>query len=347
MAYSNIKKPSLFIPAFEYLHSIGMVEYQDSELNDIHFLNPAKTHKVKGDSGWWESEQIQHDITLNSFISYKDIADDNNYVYIFILGHNFHTTDCMLDVEMIDYDTGVSTQSIENLEILNTNGQSSKPDFNGFSIIKAKYSISRIGGFRIVIRGFSAASESEIKIGCVNLCTKWTPPHSPDLSVTMSREYDGVKTIKTKGGATISNAQYTRGGSYWATSFYWELTTGDYDVGTAHQGRSRTLGRRNWSMNFSYLTPANLMPEYESQKFYGTEYDDDIDKNIQQSESFFSRVLNKVQGSHLPFILMPNDTDSNYNPDQWAIVRFDQNNFKITQAAPELYSLSMKLRESY
>ena len=100
-------------------------------------------------------------------------------------------------------------------------------------------------------------------------------------------------------------------------------------------------------MNFSYLTPANLMPEFETLDYYETEYDDSLDKNIQQSQSFFARVLNRVQGSHLPFIFQPNDTDDNTNPDQWAIVRFDQKDFSITQAAPELYSLSMKLTESY
>ena len=69
--------------------------------------------------------------------------------------------------------------------------------------------------------------------------------------------------------------------------------------------------------------------------------------SIMYSQSFFSRVLNRIQGSHLPFIFQANDTDPNYNPDQWAICRLDQKNVSITQAAPELYSLSMKLRESY
>ena len=167
----------------------------------------------------------------------------------------------------------------------------------------------------------------------------------------MTRQYDGVKTTRTKGGATLSNAQFTRGGTFWANGYAWELSGADDDISNAiemaDRNRQKTLGRRIWSMNFSYLTPANLMPEFESLDYYATEYDDNWNKNIHQSDSFFARVLNRVQGSHLPFIFQPNDTDNNTNPDQWAIVRFDQKDFTITQAAPDLYSLSMKLTESW
>ena len=94
------------------------------------------------------------------------------------------------------------------------------------------------------------------------------------------------------------------------------------------------------------LKPENLMPKSESLNSYDTSLTANTDFNL-YSQSFFSRVLNRVQGSHLPFIFLANDTDPNYNPDQWAICRFDQNDFSITQSAPELYSMSMQLRESW
>ena len=87
------------------------------------------------------------------------------------------------------------------------------------------------------------------------------------------------------------------------------------------------------------------MPKTESLNHYNTSLDLS-DSNL-YSQSFFSRVLNRIQGSHLPFIFQANDTDPNTNPDQWAICRLDQKNISITQAAPELYSLSMKIRESW
>ena len=36
MAYSNVSKPALYIPIFDYLQSIGNIEYADGDLNDIH-----------------------------------------------------------------------------------------------------------------------------------------------------------------------------------------------------------------------------------------------------------------------------------------------------------------------
>ena len=176
----------------------------------------------------------------------------------------------------------------------------------------------------------------------------------------MSREYDGIKNTKTKGGATLSSASHTRGTSWWASNTYgWELTSSNTDWDpTQNQVRSnlaRQLGKRTWSMNFSYLSPSDIMPEIESLRNHETEFitegatgsEQIPGKNIVQSQSFFSRVLNRVQGSHIPFIFLPDDTTPNYNPDQWAIVRFDQNKFPIRQTAPELYSMKLKLRESY
>ena len=351
MAYSSVKKPAFYVPVFDYLQSTGMIAYNDDPLNDIHLLNPTKTHRL-----YLEQRTMSYDITLNSPVVPSQVLDSNGDLYLFILGHNFKTTDCSIELELLttidNVDTAVSSESLES--IVNYNDSSSSPSYNGFSIIKANYSIStNINGFRIVINGFSSDSDEEIKIGCVSLCKKWNPPHNPDLSLSMTRQYDGVRTSRTKGGATLSNAQYTRGGTFWANNHAWELSGSDYEqavgVGDSYRNIQRTLGRRIWSMNFSYLAPANVMPEIESLDYYESDdYGDNLGVTLHEnSDSFFANVLNRVQGSHLPFIFQPNDTDNNTNPDQWAIVRFDQKDFTITQAAPDLYSLSMKLTESW
>ena len=208
-----------------------------------------------------------------------------------------------------------------------------------------------INTFKINIRGFSADSDEEILIGSISFCKKWTPPHSPDLSLKMGRSYDGIKTIKTKGGATISNAQHTRP-AFWVNGYAWELnqiTHTDFDENHWTSSQSRTLGRRFWDLNFSYLQPTDIMPITESNT--AIETDDYSMSNrevtIHQDSSFYSSVLNKVQGSHLPFIFLPNYTDSNFNPDQWAICRFNQKKFTVGQKAPELYSMKLKIEESW
>ena len=86
------------------------------------------------------------------------------------------------------------------------------------------------------------------------------------------------------------------------------------------------------------------MPEVESLDYYATEYDENLGVTLHEnSDSFFSNMLNRVQGSHLPFIFQPDS--SNTNPDQWAIARLDQNEITINQVAHTVYDLSLKIRE--
>ena len=342
--YSNIKLPALYIPLCDYLQSVGNVTYRNDELNSVHLLNPTKTHRIS----LMPEQDFVYNVEFKDSLSYSAIADSDGYIYIFILGHNFEESSSNIEIKLIEsIDNGTSTGAEPRLNIVNDSGigESSSP-YNGFSIFKAKFSVDTFEGFEIRIRSLSE-TEQTLKLGCVSLCSKWNPPHNPDLSVTMTRQYDGVKTVKTKGGATLSDAAYTRGGTYWTSSYAWELEDGDYNQGESFGVElERTLGRRLWNMKFSYLKPENLMPKSESLNSYDTSLTANTDFNL-YSQSFFSRVLNRVQGSHLPFIFLANDTDPNYNPDQWAICRFDQNDFSITQSAPELYSMSMQLRESW
>tara|TARA_Y100001973_G_C5198606_1_gene336015 strand:+ start:1207 stop:2244 length:1038 start_codon:yes stop_codon:yes gene_type:complete len=343
MAYSNVSKPALYIPIFDYLQSIGNIEYADGDLNDIHLLNPTKTHRMELDTAL---DTVQ-DVELNSQIEYDDIADTDGNIYLFILGHNLCSAESAISIQLIKDDD--STADATYTSVVNYNGNTSAPTYNGFSIVELNYTgVTKIKGFKILFQNLGASSSS-VKIGCVSLCSKYTFPHSPDLALKMTREYDGVKTIETKGGATLSNAQYTRGGTHWASNYAWELSVADNDISNplelADRSRQRTLGRRNWSLKFSYMNDSDIMPETESLDYYATEYTDNAGITLHKSNSFFGKVLNRVQGSHLPFIFLPNISDPNYNPDQWAIARLDQNEITINQVAHTVYDLSLKIRE--
>ena len=44
--FSNIKKPAFYIPYMDYQQSLGNIQYKDDPFNDIHLLNPTKTHTL-------------------------------------------------------------------------------------------------------------------------------------------------------------------------------------------------------------------------------------------------------------------------------------------------------------
>ena len=86
--YSNIKKPAIYVPLFDYYQSIGKVKYTEQAdiLKDIHLLNPTKTHYPEIEYGQDTVYEVKAD--AGSFGTYKEWEDTDGYIYIFILGHN-------------------------------------------------------------------------------------------------------------------------------------------------------------------------------------------------------------------------------------------------------------------
>ena len=347
--YQEVTKPAFYIPYFDYLQSIGQLKYSDStHTSDIHLLNPSRSHSFNS-GGLVPQNEIY--IEMNTDQKYEWVSDEDGYIYIFVLGHNFKTVGGGMTIELGLDDTYVA--SSEQVALCNSFWDTTTvPDYNGFSIMKVKF--DEVDSFDTV--KVALGTDLDYKIGCISICSKWSPPHSPDLSLSMSREFDGISEIKSTGGATLTNARYTRGGNWWGTSYPWELYEDNYDMADPAAQNARTLGRRNWDLNFSYLGAGDIMPEIETVNYFdssdsdGNAYTSNESTLLEDRDAFFSRVLTRVQGRHLPFIFQQNDTNhsgTSFNPDQWAICRFNQDNFKITQSAPSLYSMSMSLRESW
>ena len=183
-----------------------------------------------------------------------------------------------------------------------------------------------------VTRGFS----------CMVYGRKYDMPHSPDLNLKLSYEYDGVKTTQTKGGATLSNATYTKPADWGNGGGAWQLGS-DENGNPISNLRS---GRRVWDLSFSYLSDTDLMPvvaattNLEAGYAEGTPSDENT---LLDGTDFFSQVINKTMGGHLPFIFQANN--SNNSPDQFAIARFDMNSFSYDQVANNVYNVKLKIRE--
>ena len=194
-------------------------------------------------------------------------------------------------------------------------------------------------------------------IGAISAGSHFTLPHSADLSVTLSYEYEGIKTIETKGGASLSNSFYYKQ-PMWGGLPAWELAK-VADFNQYEYGRS---GRKIWSLSFSYLDDGDIfgsnqaldLSAWATQIADGTPpasafdtdppdlgSDNSYYYNLLTDDNFFSQVINRVHGSRNRFIFQP---DSNDNTN-FAICKFDMKNFSFKQVANGVYNMKLKIRE--
>ncbi len=156
-------------------------------------------------------------------------------------------------------------------------------------------------------------------------------PHSPDLKLSLSYDYSGIKETTTKGGNSISNKFYS-GPPNWGSLGAWELG------GTAAHAKS---GRRIWDLSWSYLSDSSVFPDNAG---LVNETTGDTALTLLEDDTI-QRCLHLTQGSHLPFIFQSNTTAGEVKPDSFAICKFDMKKFSFRQTAPNMYSVKLKIRE--
>ena len=97
------------------------------------------------------------------------------------------------------------------------------------------------------------------KIGAVSIGRYYDMPHSPDLNLKLTYEYDGVKNITTKGGSILSNASYTKPAD-WGDGGAWQLSSTLADGSQSAIPSNLRSGRRVWDLSFSYISDTDMFP---------------------------------------------------------------------------------------
>jgi hypothetical protein len=208
----------------------------------------------------------------------------------------------------------------------------------------------------------------------------WDAPNSPDMSLTMSRRFDGIKRQKTIGGKTLANIYYDGptewtmnglNGTYKYPPFELDLaktaaTTDDVatddineQTNDFNQISKSGLGRKglkSWKLTFSYISESDMWMANETSN---TIIADDTtttnnDPNPMLSDDSFNFVWNCTLGGTLPFIFQPNApkydaagvmTQGDNSPDQFSICTFRENTLSVTQQAHNVYKLSITIDE--
>ena len=294
MAYQNVGTPRFYVNIFEYLSAIGY-----TDIADVYRLNPTQY-------------KANTNVEASSVTYPEEIFTEKSYIAY--LGHQGG-----LLTNSYSFNSAITI----NADLNGTTSNELLPEHEGFSIRSANLSGTT-----------SNATYCANSIGSISVGTYYDMPHSPDLSLKLSYEYDGIKTQQTKGGATLSNALYSKPADW-----------GDY--GCLQLGNQTNLrsGRRAWDLSFSYLSDADVFPVNASSGYASGGSADDFDSNILDGTDFFSQVWNKTMSGHLPFIFQPDN--NNANPDQFAICRFDMDSLQYDQVANNVYNVKLKIRESW
>jgi len=330
----NVGTPRFYVDIFSYLRAMGLTGDESS-----HFscgLNPTNAGSYDFTHGGSEDLADFFSYKTSNLLSEEIIRNSthNKTVYGF-LGHNFNSVNIEPRVK-INIENAADSYG-QGIEIVNW-GRDEVPEYDGFSLYEVEHGIEGGEFERWVFRIKSAddtTNAGTIKLGSIFIGTYYDMPHSPDLNLKLSYEYDGVKTIQTKGGATLSNATYAKPADW-----------GEYGAWQLGNNKNYRNGRRKWDLSFSFLSDTDVMPNLGVQNYEADTEGDIVDtEDILTGTDFFSQVWNRTLGGHLPFIFQP-DKDNN-SPDQFAICRFDMNSLVYSQIAPNLYSLQCSIIESW
>ena len=319
MAYQNVGTPRFYVDLAAFNHATG---FHTATLTDL------------AGSGMFDPVTNVFGLNPHSPILYTglgygglDVKNFGNTNYLAILGHS-GLLDCHVD--------GIDAS---DCSVIVNSGLDTfyKPSYSGFSI--HEFPVSNDDVITVV-----ANIDSGGYIGAISIGTYYDMPHSPDLKLTMTREMDGVKRIRTKGGADLVDHKYTKP-PLWGDAAPWELYSG---TETSTQSLSRT-GRRTWSLSFSYLADSDIFPDVSSLHNYETTSPDGVvwntslnltNNTLLNEDTFYSQVIHKTNGGQLPFIFQPDKNDL-----QFAICKFDMNTFQFKQVANGVYNVKLKIRE--
>ena len=271
------------------------------------FINEALYHQAQGDYRNSVLELNPSNIRTVSSLT-MPLTFDAYPTYIMLLGTSAAFT--LTDDESIEYPADSVISLNPEMELA------------GFSLID--YPAATI----------SSTLHLSGDLGSLSMGRYFNMPHSPELSLTLSHEYKGIKSQTTMGGATLTNVNYYKPPK-WGDLEAWQL--GGFP--------RKYSGRRVWDLSFNYLNDEDLEPE---------SYSIDESHSSDWKDNWFSNVLYYTMGGALPFIFQPNK-DATYVPSnaeitsipEFAICRFDMDTFSREQVANNVYNIKVKIKESW
>ncbi len=364
----QVKTPRFYVDMPTFLHATGQLGWDDSDGGaELLYMNCANPYTKEVETS--AAAQVAaignsgNNTTKTSFpVNFCALLNHN-------LGSNTNSFKFYGKHGLTSSTTSVIFNPVNQILNSNFSGNEINPTYNGTTIFDFASTNEYWRSFSIHYGSSNPIDIGTHQLGSFVVGKYWDAPYSPDLNLTMSRRFDGIKRQKTIGGKTLANIYYD-GPTEWTmnnkhygaypSKVYkyppFELDNpdaavdGEGNVGEHSYGRRAKsgLGRkglRSWKLTFSYIPDGDMWMENEVSN---TLTSDDVtpNNNIPNpmlSDDSFNFVWNCTLGGTLPFIFQPDNT--NNNPDQFSICTFRENTLDVSQLSTNVYRLSVTIDE--
>ena len=332
--------------ALDWYRSDGDV-LSDEELISLIQLDPSKTIAIPQNG---TSSKIQLNYKINPNDDDSNMFENNlwNFNYMMVLGHNLASANSGIMPQIMDRSYN-DADPINSANLVNY-APFGIPEYDGWSLMELTDTRPiRNNNDNIFRCTFDVEDIDESPILCGSLLWGKYFDFPINCSLNTQTKFDyGVKQKQTLSGKTVSTANWTKP-SNWITEPF-GLSEPFTGRGDNFQRRS---GRRTWKISFDSIAPDKVMNQNPMLNSFGWKPQDNhatgsgLDGNeslydINYALDFYTNVVNKTMGGHLPMVLQLNKDV--FSPESFAIVRM-QKDYTITQKSPNLYSVSLTLVE--
>ena len=375
-SYGSVATPRIYIDYGLYIQTIGYVkkytvvnaiEKAGTNARDIFSLNPSKTSTFEIDDNLDQSPYIRmrfknYDEGELAGFQVRHFLTTINYAAF--LGHNigFLGEGRFLDV-------GVrGGYSHQDEDVVGHSKGRNQVGYNIYTIKAIDYTnypdgapLDRQDALSFIVNQHNepwSGVEPYFEIGAFSTGRYFDFPYSPDLDVSISVTYPGVKTIRTQGGSDLRSVDYYRNDKWgsFAPWTYIDLDYYNYNGISSLESKIKedyskvsNIGKRVFKVNYSYLDKTNIFPmnfennmagywDSSTLQFNSNNYDADVDGT--HKDNLIGNFLTFTLGGQLQFIFQPDNTKQDF-----AICKLDKPSLDIKQEANGVYSISMTFRE--
>ena len=206
-----------------------------------------------------------------------------------------------------------------------------------------------------------------LTIGSVFAAQSYQFDRSPDVDISVTYDYDGVKDTTGVGGRTFLNKSYNRQPLWGVLPPFNHLESPsgiltDTDAANFwNKSKLITAGRRRFKIKFSYFADNTTFSGWGGVQTpivnddgtdlweigsdaSGARYGDMAEPTFQDT-SFYTKFINRTLGGTLPFIIRLDSEAPAQDPNNWAMVRMDKNGLSFKQSAQGFWDVSLNLSE--